>query len=196
VEFVICVIVYVSLFCMSYRNQALDQHLRQQQLQRSNQWHSIPVQLQPEAAPQQQLPQPQQQQGLENQQLPAGSSPTQARQQLPDKPQIQPQQQPQQQPQDQAATADAAVNDTARPATPTGTSSISRGSSAQASPQQRQAVSAAAQAAAQQLAARLASSLKAPKTGHEFESAWRSLKGDVQLQVSFFCVATACMLHV
>jgi tetratricopeptide (TPR) repeat protein len=137
------------------RNQALYQHLKQQQIQRTDKWHSIPVKAQPAACIQ---VQPQQQ----------AASPAQQQQEHP------------------AAAAAAAAGGMSRPVTPvtpSGGKSSSKDSSTQVSPQQWQSVAAAAQAAAQQLAARLASSLKSPKTGREFESAWRSLKSDVQLQV-------------
>jgi tetratricopeptide (TPR) repeat protein len=182
----------------SDRTQALDQHLKQQQIQHSNVWHSLPVKTQPPADAQVQ---------------PASLSPhmhTEPKQQ--DQQPSATQQQPQQPQQPQQAadttavaaaatsvtTAAAAAADTAsmvaRPVTPNNATS-SKSSSTQVSPQQRQSVAAAAQAAAQQLAARLASSLKPPKTGHDFESAWRSLKGDVQLQVrQRRCACPACFV--
>jgi tetratricopeptide (TPR) repeat protein len=176
------------------RTQALDQHLKQQQIQHSTVWHSVPVKTQPPAVAEAQQarssPHIQEEPTQQDQQQTA----TQQKQQSQE-------QQPQQAAETTAqaaapnaadATAADAASRVARPVTPSNATS-SNSSSTQASPQQRQSVAAAAQAAAQQLAARLASSLKPPKTGHDFESAWRSLKSDVQLQVHRWdCAWPAC----
>lgn len=148
------------------RNSVLDQHLKQAQIQRSTAWHSIPVKRQ---------------QQQEQQAAAGGVQPVQPLQEVAGAGGAQQQQQNNRQDKQQGAVI-VPNNGVARPVTPVSAPG-SRSSSAQASPQQRQSVAAAAQAAAEQLAARLASSLKAPKTGHEFEAAWRSLKGDVHLQV-------------
>lgn len=161
------------------RNSVLDQHLKQAQIQRSTAWHSIPVKRQ----------QQQQQQAAAG-----GVQPVQPLQEV-GADSNQQQQQGTQQGKQQGGATVPAPNGVARPVMPVSAPG-SRSSSAHASPQQRQSVAAAAQAAAEQLAARLGSSLKAPKTGHEFESAWRSLKGDVQLQVCAHVHVTAPGMHV
>lgn len=171
------------------RDQALQQHLKLQQLggrnSSSSSWKAIPVKQQQQPEQQQDTPVRSQQQDQKQQQQEEekGTQPVSV---LPPK-SSSPKQSPQQQ---QASEA-------VRPVTPPPTAiSSSKTSSPQAlaSPQQRQSVAAAAQAAAQQLAARLASNLRPPKTGHEFEAAWRSFKGDVVLQVGVAVVSCECVV--
>jgi Meckel syndrome type 1 protein len=158
------------------RDAALEQHLQQHKLQESSAaWSSIPVTL-PQIPQQQQ----QQQQNIHEQKAVVEA----------------------------ASRKSAAVDDSAAPTATAGAANSSEvksaataavavmsstAAAAAAAPRpppsrspspQQVSTAAAAAAAVAALAARRAASLKAPKTGNDFEAAWRSFKGDVQLQVS------------
>ncbi|KAF6265243.1 hypothetical protein COO60DRAFT_1697836 [Scenedesmus sp. NREL 46B-D3] len=175
------------------RDAALEQYLQRQKLQESSAaWSSIPVAMSP--LPQQPRPQLQQQQQEENQEqqmvieaIPgkrvavldneapacnaaaggAGST--------------------------VAAAAVAVMNGTPAAAAAGAAAAAARQQPSR-SPSPQLTPTAAAAAAAAALAARRAASLKAPKTGNEFEAAWRSFKGDVQLQAKYMALMSAQQL--
>jgi tetratricopeptide (TPR) repeat protein len=165
------------------RDAALEQHLQQQELQESSAaWSSIPVAAPPLPPQQQQQPQQdqqqQQRQDPQEQQMVLEAASSKRVAVLGS---------------EAAASKSADSADSIAAAAVNATSSTAGAAAAAVaaaarqppsrSPSPQQASTAAAAAAAAALAARRAASLKAPRTGNDFEAAWRSFKGDMQLQV-------------
>jgi Meckel syndrome type 1 protein len=153
------------------RDAALQQHLQQQKLQENSAaWSSIPVTV-PPLPPQQQ----QQQQGIKGQHATGEAASSNGIAVL----------------DTSAAAPAAAAAGAVSPSSTVAAAAVTAMSSTAAARQppsrspspQQASTAAAAAAAAAALAARRAASLKAPKTGNDLEAAWRSFKGDVQLQV-------------
>jgi Meckel syndrome type 1 protein len=137
----------------------------------------------------------------------------QAQQQPNRQPTQQPTQQPKLQQQKQKDFADGPQTPGALPSGASSSSVIHRpirraspgsstGGSSRVSPRddrQAAATAAATTSAAQLAAARLTSSIRPPKTSSDFEAAWRSFKGDLQLQVSSFgglkCSSVYCCMQ-
>lgn len=178
------------------RDAALEQHLQQQKIQPSTTWSSIPV-LEQQQQRQEQGGQ-QQQQGQEVKQVSA------PQQQLAQAASTGPDAATGSEPPScssgpvTAAAVDAVSSAVTGPDSsgPSGRPGGSRPPPAARSPSPQQAsTAAAAAAAAAQLAARLAANLKAPKNSNEFEAAWRSFKGDAQLQVECLALGVGCSVQ-
>uniref|UniRef100_A0A383V547 RNA-polymerase II-associated protein 3-like C-terminal domain-containing protein n=1 Tax=Tetradesmus obliquus TaxID=3088 RepID=A0A383V547_TETOB len=174
------------------RDAALEQHLQQQKLQASSAvWSSIPVTAPPPQKQQQQQQQPQQQQDTQEQAAVTEAASSQHVTLM----------------DDTATAATAAAGDADSKVAAAAVNAISSTAAAAAAAAARQqpsrspspqpaSTAAAAAAAAAALAARRAASLKAPRTGNDFEAAWRSFKGDVQLQAKYLALLSVQHLPV
>lgn len=168
------------------RDDALAKHCQAENINtQSSSWTSIPVTVH---QPLQQQAQQLQQQPNQQPKLQQQKQKDFARGDGPQPPEASP----------SGASSSSVIPQSISPASP----GSSTGGSSRVSPRddrQAAATAAATTSAAQLAAARLTSSIRPPKTSSDFEAAWRSFKGDLQLQVSFFgglkCSSVYCCMQ-